>query len=77
MGVDEYENELAILELIHLIVETLDSYFNNVCELDIMFNLEKAYMILDEVILNGRLVETNQSRILEPIYLIDQTTAKN
>jgi hypothetical protein len=29
------------------------------------------------VILNGRLVETNQSRILEPIYLIDQTTAKN
>ena len=27
---------LGILELIHCIVETLDSYFQNVCELDIM-----------------------------------------
>ena len=36
------ENELAILEFIHALVETLDRYFENVCELDIMFNLEKA-----------------------------------
>ena len=27
---------LGILELIHCIVETLDGYFQNVCELDIM-----------------------------------------
>jgi AP-4 complex subunit sigma-1 len=74
VGVDEYENELAILELIHLIVETFDSYFNNVCELDIMFNLEKGHMILDEVLLNGRLVETSQKHILEPVLLIDQAS---
>ena len=43
--VDE-ENELGILEFIHALVETLDKYFENVCELDIMFNLEKAHFIL-------------------------------
>ena len=46
--VDE-ENELGILEFIHALVETLDKYFENVCELDIMFNLEKAHFILDEM----------------------------
>lgn len=36
----DFQNELAILEFIHCIVETLDRYFSNVCELDIMYNLE-------------------------------------
>lgn len=34
------QNELAILEFIHCLVETLDRYFSNVCELDLMFNME-------------------------------------
>lgn len=47
VGVEpEEENELGILEFIHALVETLDKYFENVCELDIMFNLEKAHFIL-------------------------------
>ena len=29
-----------MLEFIHCLVETLDRYFSNVCELDLMFNLE-------------------------------------
>jgi AP-4 complex subunit sigma-1 len=37
-----------MLEFIHALVETLDKYFENVCELDIMFNLEKAHFILGE-----------------------------
>ena len=32
-------------------VEVLDKYFGSVCELDIIFNFEKAYYILDELIL--------------------------
>ena len=40
VGVDEEENELAVLEFIHAMVETMDKWFGNVCELDIMFNLE-------------------------------------
>ena len=34
------QNELCILEVIHCLVETLDRFFSNVCELDLMFNLE-------------------------------------
>lgn len=40
------QNELGVLEFIHALVETLDKFFENVCELDIMFNIEKAHFIL-------------------------------
>ena len=32
------QNELAMLEFIHNLVETLDKYFENVCELDVSFD---------------------------------------
>ncbi|KAJ8617277.1 hypothetical protein MRB53_013463 [Persea americana] len=53
VGVDNDENELAILEFIHLLVETMDRHFGNVCELDIMFHLEKAHFMLEEMVMNG------------------------
>ena len=31
---------------IHLLVETLNSYFEKVCELDIIMNLEKTHYII-------------------------------
>ncbi len=52
-GVDADENTLAALEVVHAYVEALDRYFGAVCELDIMFHLEKAHFILDEMIMNG------------------------
>lgn len=36
------DNELGILELIHLFVEVLDGYFGNVCELDLVFHFDKV-----------------------------------
>ena len=99
-------------------VETLDKYFGNVCELDIMFNLEKvnataaafppkrhsphssrpgrgpagcgaqsaggaalnpepgqAHYILDEMVMNGCMVETNRLKILTPVQLLDKIEA--
>jgi len=47
--VDANDNELAYLEAIHLFVESLDKFFQNVCELDLVFNFYKVYSILDEV----------------------------
>jgi hypothetical protein len=35
VAVDNTTNELSILEFIHCLVETLDKYFENVCELDV------------------------------------------
>ncbi|KAK1273430.1 AP-2 complex subunit sigma [Acorus gramineus] len=60
MCVDITDNELAYLECIHLFVEILDHFFSNVCELDLVFNFHKVYLILDEFILAGELQETSK-----------------
>jgi hypothetical protein len=39
---DGSDNELACLEAIHLFVEVLDAFFDNVCELDLVFNFYKV-----------------------------------
>ena len=71
---DDTDNELGILEFIHALVETMDKYFESVCELDIMFNLEKAHFILDEMVMNGAIVETNKASILKPIQLMEKSS---
>mmetsp|Transcript_21035 Transcript_21035/g.63287 ORF Transcript_21035/g.63287 Transcript_21035/m.63287 type:complete len:144 (+) Transcript_21035:350-781(+) len=73
VGVDGDENELAILEFIHCLVETLDRYFGNVCELDLMFNLEMAHFVLDEMLVNGCIFETNKANVLQPVQLLDRS----
>ncbi|KAG8051210.1 hypothetical protein GUJ93_ZPchr0009g874 [Zizania palustris] len=60
MCVDITDNELAYLECIHLFVEILDHFFSNVCELDLVFNFHKVYLILDEFILARELQETSK-----------------
>ena len=71
----EDENELALLEFIHSLVETMDKYFDSVCELDIMFHIEKAYYIVDEMVANGAIVENNKSNILKPLALMDKVAS--
>ncbi|XP_005728614.1 AP-4 complex subunit sigma-1 isoform X1 [Pundamilia nyererei] len=72
VGITDSENELSIYELVHNFVEVLDKYFSRVSELDIMFNLDRVHIILDEIIQNGHIVETNKSRILAPLTTIDK-----
>ena len=61
---------MAFLEFIHNLVETLDKYFENVCELDIMFNIEKAHFILDEMVMSGYITETNKANMLAPVIAV-------
>merc|ERR1711934_702932 len=61
---DKAESELGILDLIQVYVETLDKSFENVCELDIIFNQQKAGLILDEMITGGLVLETNSQEIV-------------
>ncbi|ORC92577.1 AP-4 complex subunit sigma [Trypanosoma theileri] len=70
------EGELAIFEFIHLLVETFDRYFENVCELDVMFNVEKAHFILEEMLVNGGIGETNKMLILQSLVLMDKEPRK-
>lgn len=41
-----------------------DSFFGNVCELDLVFNFYKVYAILDEMFLGGHVEETSKQVIL-------------
>jgi AP-4 complex subunit sigma-1 len=70
------ENELGVLEFIHCLVETMDKYFDSVCELDIMYHIDKAYYIVDEMVANGAIVESNKANILKPLALMDKEQKK-
>ena len=49
MGIDESDNELITLEIIHHYVEILDRYFGNVCELDLIFNFHKVRLMVASI----------------------------
>lgn len=70
-GVDHTENEMAILEFIHNMVETMDRYFESVCELDIMFNIDKVHIMLDEMVMNGYIIEANRAVIIDPLKVLE------
>ena len=40
--------------------------------MDIMFNLEKAHYVLEEMIMNGQICETNKALILAPLHVLDK-----
>lgn len=70
-GIDLLDNELIYLSSIHMFVEVLDSYFENVCELDLVFNFYKIYSVLDEMFLAGEIQETSKTVILNRLQHVD------
>ena len=40
----------------------------------IMFNVDKAPIILDEMITNGQITETNKNRVLVPVAGLDRVS---
>uniref|UniRef100_A0A8C5D7L5 AP complex mu/sigma subunit domain-containing protein n=1 Tax=Gouania willdenowi TaxID=441366 RepID=A0A8C5D7L5_GOUWI len=79
--VDSSESELGILDLIQVMiyflvyllfqvfVETLDKCFENVCELDLIFHMDKVHYILQEVVMGGMVLETNMNEIVAQVEL--------
>ncbi|VVC94315.1 unnamed protein product [Leptidea sinapis] len=59
-AMEQEDNELLTLELIHRYVELLDKYFGS-----------KAYFILDELVLGGELQETSKKNVLKAIAAQD------
>ena len=70
--VDLNDNELTHLESIHLFVEMLDHFFANVCELDLVFNFQKVYLLVDEFILGGELQDTSKRAIMERLAELER-----
>uniref|UniRef100_A0A5F8H9X0 AP complex mu/sigma subunit domain-containing protein n=1 Tax=Monodelphis domestica TaxID=13616 RepID=A0A5F8H9X0_MONDO len=72
-AIEDQDNELITLEIIQRYVELLDKYFGSVCELDIIFNFEKAYFILDEFLLGGEVQETSKKNVLKKLKSLEET----
>ncbi|KAK9448386.1 AP complex, mu/sigma subunit [Limtongia smithiae] len=66
-GIESTDNELITMDVIHRYVEQMDRYYGSVCELDIIFNFQKAYYILDELLLAGELQESSKRDVLRRI----------
>lgn len=61
------ESPLALLDLIQVFVEALDRLFENVCELDLIFNFETLHATLAEMIVGGVVVETDLGKVVEGV----------
>ena len=61
------ESPLALLDLIQVFVEALDRLFENVCELDLIFNYETLHATLGEMIVGGVVVETGLDRVVDGV----------
>ncbi|MEQ2202036.1 AP-1 complex subunit sigma-1A, partial [Xenoophorus captivus] len=51
--------------------ENIRCIFLQVCELDIIFNFEKAYFILDEFLMGGEIQDTSKKSVLKAIEQAD------
>jgi len=61
------ESPLALLDLIQVFVEALDRLFENVCELDLIFNFETLHAVLGEMIVGGVVIETALEKVVEGV----------
>ncbi|ODV69655.1 Adaptor protein complex sigma subunit [Hyphopichia burtonii NRRL Y-1933] len=71
-GIDSSDNELLALEVIHRFVEQMDKLYGNVCELDIIFGFNRAYNILDELLLDGYVQESSKKEVLRKVSQQDE-----
>lgn len=72
IGIQDEDNELLALEVIHRYVEQMDKLYGNVCELDIIFGFDKAYHVLDELIIDGVLQESSKKEVLRRVHQQDE-----
>ncbi|GAA6007231.1 hypothetical protein JCM11491_003054 [Sporobolomyces phaffii] len=61
--VDQSESELGILDLIQVLVESLDKCFENVCELDLIFHFDQVHTLLNCIITGGLVLDTSLDSI--------------
>lgn len=52
-----------MFNVIQVYVELLDKHFGSVCELDIVFEFQQAYSILDEFLLAGHVQESSKEKV--------------
>lgn len=59
-----------------ILTTTLVCIFFSFGQLDIMYQLEDVHFLVDEMVQNGYVIETNRTNILRPIALMERESAK-
>lgn len=73
---DPQENELVAYEFLGLAFTLFQNYFGKFMERNILNNVDKLHMILEEVVINGEIVETSSKNVLGPLLMFDNLNAK-
>jgi AP-3 complex subunit sigma len=73
---DSLESPLGLLDLIQVFVQSLDQLFENVCELDLIFNFETLHATLEEMVVGGCVVETDRIKIVAGVRDGERLTKK-
>ncbi|KAH9812406.1 clathrin adaptor complex small chain-domain-containing protein, partial [Melampsora americana] len=63
-GIGDADNELITLKIGHHYMEALDLYFVN---LDLIFNFQRVYAILNRLIIVGELQKSSKKSVLRAI----------
>jgi AP-4 complex subunit sigma-1 len=69
-GVDEDANEIAVVALFDFFFQTLREYFGDITEFHILYRLAEAYTALNEIVMDGQIVETSKVKILASLNSI-------
>ncbi|XP_064086492.1 AP-4 complex subunit sigma-1-like isoform X2 [Macrobrachium nipponense] len=71
VAADKSENELMVYEFLSLYVNALHRYFGKFSERHVLFNIDRLHMVLEEMVVDGEVVETSIKNALSPIQMLD------
>ena len=54
---DADENELSMIDFLQVFIDTLNKVFVDVNELDILYNPKKVYFALEELVMDGQVIQ--------------------
>eukprot|EP00915_Cephaloidophora_sp_WS-2016_P005181 GHVH01006880.1.p1 GENE.GHVH01006880.1~~GHVH01006880.1.p1 ORF type:complete len:149 (+),score=24.07 GHVH01006880.1:44-490(+) len=66
-------NDCALYEFLNLVVISLDEYFENVCDLDLIFFPFEALAVIEEMIGGGLLLETSPEVICNNLTTLQKS----
>ena len=63
--IDDLENELAMLDFINVLMHAMNEVFMGICESHVIMNPDKLYLLFDEAICGGTVIETETNKIIK------------
>ncbi|XP_069997756.1 AP-4 complex subunit sigma-1-like isoform X2 [Penaeus vannamei] len=77
VAADEAENELMVYEFLNLYVNALHRYFGKFSERHVLFNVDRLHMVLEEMVVDGELVESSIGNALSIVQMLDSVASKS